>query len=87
MRGRFCDTLKLAFEFDRIQHFEYPNPFHQTYRQLKSQRKRDEKKNYKYKICEVIVLRMTYDIQILKDFIMTSKRKISFESCLTYLKH
>ena len=43
--------------------------------------------NYKCKICEVIVLRMTYDIQILKDFIMTSKRKISFESCLTYLKH
>ena len=28
----FCDTLKLAFEFDGIQHHEYPNPFHQTYR-------------------------------------------------------
>ena len=25
-----CDTLNLAFEFDGIQHNEYPNPFHQT---------------------------------------------------------
>ena len=25
-----CDTLNLAFEFDGIQHNEYPNPFHKT---------------------------------------------------------
>ena len=27
----FCDTLKLAFEDDGIQHHEYPNPFYQKY--------------------------------------------------------
>ena len=34
----FCDTLKLAFEYDGIQHHEYPNPFYQTYKEFEGQR-------------------------------------------------
>lgn len=41
----FCKTLKLAFEFYGIRHYEYPNPSHQTYKKFERQRKRDEMKN------------------------------------------
>lgn len=33
----FCDTLILAFESDGIQHYEYPKPFHQIYKQFQRQ--------------------------------------------------
>lgn len=65
----FCDMRKLAFEFDGIQHYEYPNPFHRTYKQLESQRWKDEMKNYKCKIFGVTLIRIQYDIQNLEEYI------------------
>ena len=74
----FCDTLKLAFEFDGIQHHEYPNPFHQTYRQIESQRKRDEMKNYNDKIYDVTLIRVEYDVQNLEECIKHNLKKNNF---------
>ena len=67
----FCDTLKLAFEFDRIQHNEYLNPFHRTYKEFESQSRRDEMKNYK---C-MTQITIKYNVQNLGEYIRHELRK------------
>ena len=37
----YCPKLKLAFKYDGIQHFKYPNPFHRDLNDFNRQRKRD----------------------------------------------
>ena len=32
-----CDTLKLAFKYDGIQHYRYINPFYRTYKEFVNQ--------------------------------------------------
>ena len=84
----FCDTLKLAFEYDGIQHHEYPNPFYQTYKEFEGQRRRDEMKNYKCEIYGVTLIRIKYDVQNLKEHkVWTEKEKFHLSLFLTYLKN
>ena len=46
----YCKQLKLAFEYDGIQHHVYPNPFHKSKQEFNRQRQRgDEMKNRKCK--------------------------------------
>ena len=55
----YCKQLKLAFEYDGIQHHEYPNLFHRSKREFLQQRMRDEMKNFKCKFNEVTLIRIT----------------------------
>ena len=47
----YCKKLKLAFEYDRIQHHKYPNPFHRDLSDFHRQKKdtRDKIKNRRCK--------------------------------------
>jgi hypothetical protein len=67
----YCKQLKLAFEYDGIQHHEYPNPFHRSEREFLQQRKRDEMKN-------VTLIRIRYDVVDLKGYIRKELRKRKF---------
>ena len=81
MKDGFCDTLKLVSEFGGIQHYEYPNPFHQTYKQLESQRRRDEIKNFKCKISGVTFLGIEYHVQNRIKKQRTEEGKFHLRSC------
>lgn len=74
----YCQRLKLAFEYDGIQHFEYPNIFHQTHRQFESQRRIDEMKNRKCKIYGVTLIRIKYNIENLEGYIKQRLKEKNF---------
>ncbi len=40
----YNEELKLAFEYNGIQHYQFPNPFHKTYEEYLSQLDRDKRK-------------------------------------------
>jgi len=71
----YCKQLKLAFEYDGIQHYEYPNPFHRSEREFLQQRKRDQMENRKCKICGVTLIRIRYDERDLEGYIRKELRK------------
>ena len=56
----FCEELKIAFEYNGKQHYEYPNCFHKTKKQFEEQIYRDLVKS---KLCEenkIILLKIKY---------------------------
>ena len=59
---RYCKQLKLAFEFDGIQHHEYQNLFHKSEREFNRQSQRDEMKNRKCKRQGTTLTRIKYDV-------------------------
>lgn len=46
----YCEELGIALEYNGIQHYTYPNPFHKNEDEFKKQLQRDE---YKKKMCRV----------------------------------
>ena len=72
----YCKQLKLAFEYDGIQHHEYPNPFHE--REFNRQRKRDEMKDRKCKMHGTTLIRIKYDVTDLEGYIRKELRKRKF---------
>lgn len=87
----YCKRLKSAFEYDRIQHHEYPNPFHQDKYEFYLQRKRDEMENRKTKIYGVTLIRIRYDVENVKGYIREEWREKNFiwagEKILLSLTH
>ena len=65
----YCKQLKLAFDYDGIQHYEYTNPFHKSEREFNRQRKRDEMKDRKCKIHGTTLIRIKYDVTDLEGYI------------------
>ena len=76
----YCPKLKLAFEYDGIQHHKYPNPFHRDLRDFHSQRKRDGIKNRRCKSHKVILIRIKYDIPDLEKYIKGELKEKGFIS-------
>ena len=76
--GGYCKKLKLAFEYDGIQHHEYPNPFHRDIGEFNPQKKRDEIKNRRCKLHQVNLIRIKYDILVLEAYIRRELRKKGF---------
>ena len=76
----YCPKLKLAFEYDGIQHYKYPNPFHRDLRHFHRQRKRDGIKNRRCKSHKVILIRIKYDIPDLEKYIKGELKKKGFIS-------
>ncbi|MHA1196789.1 MAG: hypothetical protein ACTSRH_16355 [Promethearchaeota archaeon] len=74
--------IKLAFEFNGIQHYDFPNYFHKTYNEFLEQIKRD---NIKVKLCEenniiIIIIPQTIDMkmnhpEIIQNYIINEFRK------------
>ena len=65
----YCKQLKLAFEYDGIQHHVYPNPFHKCREEFNRRRKRDEMKHRKCKIHGTTLIRIKYDVRDLEGYI------------------
>ena len=76
----YCPKLKLAFEYDGIQHYKYPNPFHRDLRDFNRQRKRDGIKNRRCKSHKVILIRIKYDIPDLEKYIKGELKEKGFIS-------
>ena len=74
----YCKQLKLAFEYDGIQHHVYPNPFHKSKEEFNRQRKRDEMKDRKCKIHGTTLIRIKYDVRDLEDYIRKELRDRKF---------
>ena len=66
---RYCKELKLAFEYNGIQHHIYPNPFHKRKEEFNRQRKRDEMKDRKCKRHGTTLIRIKYDVRELEGYI------------------
>ena len=62
----YCKQLKLVFEYDGIQHYVYPNPFHKSKEEFNRQRQRDEMKDRKCKRHGTTLIRIKYDVRDLK---------------------
>ena len=75
---RYCKKLKLAFEYDGIQHHKYPNPFHRDLSDFHRQKKRDKIKNRRCKSHKVILIRIKYNILDLEAFIRRKLKKKGF---------
>ena len=73
----YSQKLKLAFEYDGIQHHKYPNPFHRDLNDFNRQRKRDGIKNRRCKSHKVILIRIKYDIPDLEEYIRGELKKES----------
>ena len=69
----YCKQLKLVFEYDGIQHYVYPNPFHESNlrEEFNRQRQRDEMKVRKCKRHGTTLIRIKYDVRDLMGYIMT----------------
>ena len=67
--------LKLAFEYDGIQHHKYRNPFHRDLSDFHGQKKRDKIKNRRCKSHKVILIRIKYNILDLEAFIRRKLKK------------
>ena len=74
----YCKQLKLAFEYDGIQHHVYPNPFHKSKEEFNRQRKRDEMKDRKCKRHGTTLIRIKYDVRDLEDYIRKELRERKF---------
>ena len=74
----YCKQLKLAFEYDGIQHHVYPNPFHKSKEEFNRQRKRDEMKDRKCKRHGTTLIRIKYDVRDLEDYIRKELRDRKF---------
>ena len=74
----YCQSLKLAFEYDGIQHYEYPNLFHRNQTEFNRQRNRDEMKNYKCKLYGVSLIRIKYDVENIESYIKRELKKKKF---------
>ena len=59
----FCEELKLAFEYQGKQHYEYPNYYHKTKKQFEAQKYRDKIKKNLCKENNVILI----EIKEIKD--------------------
>jgi hypothetical protein len=60
----YNDELKIAAEYNGIQHYVYPNPFHKTEEEFQKQVTRDE---IKYQLCEdngVYLITVPYTVPI-----------------------
>ena len=73
----YCKQLKLAFEYDGIQHHVYPNPFHKSKEEFNRQRKRDEMKDRKCKRHGTTLIRIKY-VRDLEDYIRKELRDRKF---------
>ena len=76
----YCPKLKLAFEYNGIQHYKYPNPFHRDLNDFNCQRKRDGIKNRRCKSHEVILIRIKYNISNLEKYIRGELKEKGFIS-------
>ena len=74
----YCKQLKLAFEYDGIQHHVYPNPFHKSKEEFNRQRKRDEMKDRKCKRHGTTLIRIKYDVRDLEGYIRKELRDRKF---------
>lgn len=63
----YSKSLKLAFEYDGIQHHVFPNLFHENRRQFEKQRRRDNMKDRKCRINKVTLIRIKYDVENIED--------------------
>ena len=71
----YCKKLKLAFEYDGIQHHKYPNPFHRDLSDFHRQRKRDKIKNRR---CKFILIRIKYNILDLEEYVRRELKEKGF---------
>ena len=74
----YCKQLKLAFEYDGIQHHVYPNPFHKSKEEFNCQRKRDEMKDQKCKRHGTTLIKIKFDVRDLEDYIRKELRDRKF---------
>ena len=74
----YCKQLKLAFEYDGIQHHVYPNPFHKSKEEFNRQRKGDEMKDRKCKRHGTTLIRIKYDVRDLEGYIKKELRERKF---------
>nr|QBK85886.1 MAG: uncharacterized protein LCMAC101_04810 [Marseillevirus LCMAC101] len=71
----YNEELEIAFEYQGLQHYEYPHPFHKTEKDFKRQQKRDR---HKYRLCrenDIALVLVPYqfthkDPQKMEDFIV-----------------
>ena len=74
----YCKKLKLAFEYDGIQHHKYPNPLHRDLSDFHRQKKGDQIKNRRCKSHKVILIRIKYNILDLEEYIRRKLKEKGF---------
>jgi hypothetical protein len=59
----YCEELGIALEYNGIQHYKYPNPFHKTEYEFKKQLERDIYKKKMCRINDVLLIVIPYDMK------------------------
>lgn len=78
----YCRKLKLAFEYNGVQHYSYTKFFHRDYQEFLNQQKRDIYKNIlcKAKGITLIVIPYTIGTEKLRDYIVTEYKNVTGET-------
>lgn len=59
----YCEELGIALEYNGIQHYKFPNPFHKNILEFKKQLQRDEYKKNMCRINDVLLIIIPYDMK------------------------
>lgn len=58
----YCPELKLAFEYNGIQHYKFPNPFHRTRGEFEAQQRRDKFKTERCRDLGIDLIEIPYQM-------------------------
>ena len=58
----YCSELKLAFEYNGIQHYKFPNPFHRTRGEFEAQQRRDKFKTGRCRDLGIDLIEIPYQM-------------------------
>jgi len=77
----YNEELEIGLEFNGIQHYIFPNPFHRTEQEFNSQIKRDQYKKYICSSSNVMLIVVPYTIpkKDIKAYILESMKKLNHE--------
>lgn len=59
----YCEELGIAIEYNGIQHYKYPNPFHKTKKEFMKQLERDKFKKEMCRVNDIFLIVVPYTIR------------------------
>lgn len=72
----YIPSLRIGFEYDGEQHYNFPNAFHKTKKDFIQQQKRDKRKNKLCKELKIKLIRIRYDEEITEDLLNNKLKQV-----------
>ena len=76
----YNDELKIALEYNGLQHYEFPNSFHKTKEEFENQKERDKIKKKLCKERKINLISVPYYVDDLEFFIKEKLKKLKYQN-------